>query len=460
MPQFSIPGPTHRLVPSPAGRVHLVEQGRGPLVLLVNGFPESWYSWRHQMPALAAAGYRAVAVDVRGYGRTSKPAAVAEYRMLGLVADNVAVVEALGEESAVVVGHDWGATIAATSALTRPDVFHAVGLLGVPYAPPGGPRPSEIFARMSGNRADSGNGVHGGGGSAAESGGSDAGGDGGSSGGHGAGGDRGTDAEGGGAGGTADDPAMSGAAAGERGSGGAKGGSRCADGHGNGGGKSAGEGSRAAGGHGTGGDGDAMDAVGVSAGGPPGPEAEEASVPSASDEFYVSYFQQPGRAEAEIEPDVRGWLAGFYAALSADTMPGPGAPDPHFVARGGTLRERFPAGRLPAWLSERDLDVLAGEFERTGLTGALNRYRNMDRDWADLAGYAGAPVTQPSLFIGGALDASLAWLADAVEAFPETLPGLLGSHILGGCGHFVQQKRPEETNRILLDWLAALPGRA
>ena len=92
-----MPHRTHRLVPGPAGRIHLVEQGTGPLVLLVHGFPESWYSWRHQLPALAAAGYRAVAVDVRGYGRSSKPEAVAAYRMLDLVEDNVAVVHALGE---------------------------------------------------------------------------------------------------------------------------------------------------------------------------------------------------------------------------------------------------------------------------------------------------------------------------------------------------------------------------
>ena len=72
--------PAHRLVDGPAGRIHLVEQGTGPLVLLVHGFPESWYSWRHQLPALAAAGYRAVALDVRGYGRSSKPADPAAYR--------------------------------------------------------------------------------------------------------------------------------------------------------------------------------------------------------------------------------------------------------------------------------------------------------------------------------------------------------------------------------------------
>ncbi|MFI0975757.1 alpha/beta fold hydrolase [Streptomyces sp. NPDC021093] len=332
------PGPTHRLVPSPAGRIHLVEQGSGPLVLLVHGFPESWYSWRHQLSVLAAAGYRAVAVDVRGYGRSSRPADPAAYGMLDLVEDNVAVVHALGEQSAVVVGHDWGATIAANSALVRPDVFRAVGLLSVPYAPRGGPRPSEIFAQMSAGESD-----------------------------------------------------------------------------------------------------------GESAGGRVG-------------EFYVSYFQQPGRAEAEIEPDVRGWLAGFYAAMSADTMPGPNEPDPHFTAADGTLRDRFPTGRLPGWLGEDELDVYAGEFERTGLTGALNRYRNMDRDWEDLAAFDGAPITQPSLFAGGDKDASTVWLADAIEAYPTTLPGLFGTYLLKGCGHWIQQERPEEVNRILTEWLASLPA--
>jgi pimeloyl-ACP methyl ester carboxylesterase len=318
---------THRTVATSAVRIHLVEQGSGPLVLLVHGFPESWYSWRRQLPALAEAGYRAVALDVRGYGRSSGPAATEAYRMLELVEDNAAVVHALGEESAVIVGHDWGATIAANSALLKPEVFRAVGLLSVPYTPRGGPRPSDIFARMGGE-----------------------------------------------------------------------------------------------------------------------------------EEFYVSYFQKPGRAEAEIEPDVRGWLAGFYAALSADTMPAPGAPDPHFVAKGGKLRDRFPAGRLPAWLGESELDVYAGEFERTGLTGALNRYRNMDRDWEDLAAYDGAPITQPSLFAGGSLDASTTWLADAIEAYPVTLPGLVSSHLLDGCGHWIQQERPDEINRLLTEWLAALPA--
>lgn len=175
------------------------------------------------------------------------------------------------------------------------------------------------------------------------------------------------------------------------------------------------------------------------------------------EEFYVSYFQEPGRAEAEIEPDVRGWLAGFYAALSADTMPPPDAPSPHFVPRPGTMRDRFPTDVLPAWLSEQDLDVYAGEFERTGMTGPLNRYRNMDRDWKDLTPHHGAPLTQPSLFIGGTLDASTTWLAAAIEAFPTTLPGLRSAHLLEACGHWLQQEHPTQTNHLLINWLNSLP---
>jgi pimeloyl-ACP methyl ester carboxylesterase len=137
-------------------------------------------------------------------------------------------------------------------------------------------------------------------------------------------------------------------------------------------------------------------------------------------------------------------------------MPAQGEPDPHFVAHGGRLCDRFPAGILPAWLTEDDLDVYAGEFERTGLTGALNRYRNVDRDWEDLASYRGAPVKQPSLFIGGTLDASTTWMSDAIDAFPTTLPGLAACRLLENCGHWIQQERPEEVSRLLTDWLNTL----
>src|SRR5690242_18849769 len=127
----------HQVVDARGTRIHCVEEGAGPLVLLVHGFPESWYSWRHQLPALADAGYRAVAIDVRGYGRSSAPAAVDAYRMLCHVGDNVGVLDALGVEQATIVGHDWGSPIAANTALLKPDRFTAVAMLSVPYAPRG-----------------------------------------------------------------------------------------------------------------------------------------------------------------------------------------------------------------------------------------------------------------------------------------------------------------------------------
>ncbi len=116
--------------------VHTVSAGKGPLVVFCHGFPESWYSWRHQLPAVAEAGFRAMALDMRGYGRTGAPAAVHAYSMSHIVADVVGVVAAAGAEQAVVVGHDWGAVAAWYSALMRPDVFRAVAALSVPYIPP------------------------------------------------------------------------------------------------------------------------------------------------------------------------------------------------------------------------------------------------------------------------------------------------------------------------------------
>ena len=117
------------------------------------------------------------------------------------------------------------------------------------------------------------------------------------------------------------------------------------------------------------------------------------------------------------------------------------------------MRDRFVSGVLPAWLSDDDLDVYVGEFERTGLTGALNRYRNVDRDWEDLAAYDGAAIMQPSLFIGGALDASGAGIQNVIDSFSTTMPGLVSSHLLPGCGHWVQEERPAHVNEILVDWL-------
>ena len=139
----------HHVVSSNGIRIHVAEQGVGPLVILVHGFPESWYSWRHQLPALAAAGYRAAAIDVRGYGRSSKPVAVHDYRMVEKVADIVGLLTALGEEQATLVGHDWGGPIVWNSALLRPDLFRGVAGVSVPYSPPGETRPTDGFRAMA-----------------------------------------------------------------------------------------------------------------------------------------------------------------------------------------------------------------------------------------------------------------------------------------------------------------------
>ena len=319
----------HSCVDARGTRIHLVEEGTGPVVLLVHGFPESWYSWRHQIPTIAAAGFRAVAIDVRGYGRSSAPIEVDAYGMLAHVSDNLGVLEALGVDEAVVIGHDWGSPIAANSAMLRPDIFRAVALLSVPYSPPGNRQPTKVFAEMG-----------------------------------------------------------------------------------------------------------------------------EAS----GEEFYISYFQEPGRAEAEAEPEVRSWLLGFYMGSSGEATRSPDGATIATIRPGGRLRDRFqPVDRLPSWLSEADLDVYVEQFQYSGFRGPLNRYRHVDRDCRDLQVWKGQPITVPSLFIAGEKDGPAIWGARAIERHSQTLPGLRGSHILPGCGHWVQQERAEAVSMLLVDWLVSLP---
>lgn len=117
-------------------RMRVATQGSGPLVILCHGFPESWHSWRHQLRALAAAGYRVAAPDMRGYGGTDAPAEIEAYSLLHLVGDMAQLVAALGESQAVIVGHDWGAPVAWNAALLRPDLFRAVVGMSVEYTPP------------------------------------------------------------------------------------------------------------------------------------------------------------------------------------------------------------------------------------------------------------------------------------------------------------------------------------
>ena len=139
----------HRYIQTNGIGMHLAEAGRGPLVLMCHGWPESWYSWRHQLVALAEAGYHAVAPDMRGYGQTHKPEPVDQYTLLHLIGDMVGVLDALGEPTAVIAGHDWGAPVAWHAALLRPDRFRAVIGLSVPFRPRGTVRPTTAMPQTA-----------------------------------------------------------------------------------------------------------------------------------------------------------------------------------------------------------------------------------------------------------------------------------------------------------------------
>jgi pimeloyl-ACP methyl ester carboxylesterase len=315
----------HRFVASSGHRIHLVEAGQGPLVVMIHGFPESWYSWRHQLRALSQAGYRAIAIDVRGYGRSARPADIEAYAMTALVGDVMAVIDDAGAAEAVVIGHDWGAPIAWSTALLRPDHVRAVAGLSVPYNPRGDTPPLDALRALAGE-----------------------------------------------------------------------------------------------------------------------------------DWFYIDYFQEPGVAEAEAEADLERWLQGFYFSASGEADPT--KPSMGLIPRGHQMHERFqwPEPGQMAWLSDEDFAYYLGEFERTGLTGGLNRYRNITRDWTELAPWRFAPIPVPSLFIGGDRDGPTMLGRRAIERFEVTLPDLRGSHILDNCGHWTQQEQPDTVNQLLIEFLAGL----
>lgn len=130
--------------------LEVVEAGEGPLVVLVHGFPELALSWRAQIPALAAAGFRVLAPDMRGYGGSDAPTAVSAYGMLSLVGDLVGLVREAGADRAMIVGHDFGAAVSWTAALLRPDLFEAVACLSVPFnAWRAGPPPLSMLKALS-----------------------------------------------------------------------------------------------------------------------------------------------------------------------------------------------------------------------------------------------------------------------------------------------------------------------
>lgn len=146
----------HRFAHANGIRMHYVDEGSGPLVILCHGFPETWYSWRHQIRCLAEAGFRVVAPDQRGYGETEGPGRTESYDLCHLVGDIVGLLYDLNEGQAIIIGHDWGSTVASTCALVRPDLFYAAGLLSVPYLPQafGGRRPTEAMRESTGETLD------------------------------------------------------------------------------------------------------------------------------------------------------------------------------------------------------------------------------------------------------------------------------------------------------------------
>ncbi|WP_238889993.1 alpha/beta fold hydrolase [Achromobacter insuavis] len=140
-----MPASRHRHIETNGIRLHIAEQGEGPLVILCHGFPETSHAWRHQLDALGQAGFHAVAPDLRGYGDSDCPPDVAQYSALDVIGDLVGLVDALGQRQAVLVGNDWGASIAWQAAQLRPDRFRAVAALGVPMMGRAPLAPSRLF---------------------------------------------------------------------------------------------------------------------------------------------------------------------------------------------------------------------------------------------------------------------------------------------------------------------------
>jgi len=305
----------------------VLEAGTGPLVLLIHGFPELGVSWRAQVQALAAAGYHAVAPDMRGYGGTDKPADTGAYSILNLVGDMVDLVRALGETECVVVGHDWGAPVAWHCALMRPDMFRAVAGLSVPFQPrrPGGP-PTPAMAAIS---------------------------------------------------------------------------------------KRAGLG-----------------------------------------DLYISRFQTPD-AHEQADSDPATALRKMFYAYDGATPDG--RQSTGFMPDGVSMLDSIADdATLPPWLSEDHFAEYVAAFTAGGFNGPINWYRNLDRNWSLTAHLQDAKIAQPSLFIVGERDPVRHYTGQHEAGLKDWLTDLRGQHVLPGAGHWLQQERLDEVNRLLLDFLAGL----
>jgi pimeloyl-ACP methyl ester carboxylesterase len=179
--------------------------------------------------------------------------------------------------------------------------------------------------------------------------------------------------------------------------------------------------------------------------------------------FYQLYFQEPGVAEAELERDPRDTIRrlawwGSGAPRSAPIVPGAGGDIAMVPRAGGFLSGRAAPATLPAWISESDIDVYAGEFARTGFRGGLNWYRNIDRNWELLAPWSGAKVSVPALYVTGDRDLVLAFrgMDQLLPALKQFVPDLRQTLVLPGCGHWTQQERPAEVNTAMLRFLEQL----
>jgi pimeloyl-ACP methyl ester carboxylesterase len=306
-------------------RLRVALAGKGPLVVLVHGWPESWYSWRHQIPALAAAGYRVAAPDLRGYGGSDKPAPIEAYSIKEMCTDIAGLIASLGESQAILVGHDWGAPIVWHTSLFFPERVRAVAGLSVPHAGRGPAPRIELFRNIYKDRF-----------------------------------------------------------------------------------------------------------------------------------FYQIYFQQPGVAEAELEADVRTSLRKIYYGASGEGLKTGSRPKkPPDAKYLDGLTDPDP---LPRWLTRDDLDYYAGEFERSGFRGPLNRYRTSEIDFAQQAEVANHRIEQPAAFIAGSLDPVLAFLpgVDLIARMREQVTDLRLVRIFDGAGHWIQQERPAEVNAALLEFLGGL----
>ncbi|MFY7066588.1 alpha/beta fold hydrolase [Nocardiopsis changdeensis] len=319
----------HRDIRVNGVRLHIAEQGSGPLVLLLHGFPEGWYSWRYQLTALAEAGYRVVAPDQRGYGRSDRPKEVSDYSLPHLVGDVVALIDALGEERAVVVGHDWGAPVAWATALMRPDLVRGVVGLSVPPAPPAMMPPPSVTRKLYGEG------------------------------------------------------------------------------------------------------------------------------------YYQVYFQEPGRADAEMAADPVRFLRRLLAGGSGD-KPGVDEPGLWMIPEGTTAVDSLPEPEtLPGWLTEDAVRFFAREHalhKEHAYTGPLNWYRNIEANQGLMSPFRGRTIDVPGLYMVGTMDLVLAMrgVPELRAALTSIVPDLRGDVTLPGCGHWTQQERPEEVNAALLEFLAGL----